>query len=184
LVTGEELFASETGRGDWDLLQPSTRASWDARARGERPFIAPEPRSNDTCLCSQLGLEPECPDHGEHVDPDPGVTVPCRDALPEEIPGGAQQVINRATKHGWDVRTTFAQGPHYDEHGKYVGQVDSIAVRASRDGRRFAATWIRKPWTKAGSSGTFEFQGAHIWPRHLEGGMHDSTTLTAYTKGA
>jgi hypothetical protein len=139
----------------------------------------------------------------------PPPEVPARPAEPDEIPRGATTVTNTARKNGWDVQVTYARGPwitsaglklivpgrieedEEDDDGdtdsaadKVPAIYDSIAVRARRGAQRVAATWIRKPWTKAGAAGGFTFAGAHIRPRHLNGGLHNSKTLNAYLKEA
>jgi hypothetical protein len=64
--------------------------------------------------------------------PVPAPEVPCRPAMPGEIPRNAQSLTRLATDNGWAVRTTYARGPWPVRDGFKV--VDSIAVRMHRDG--------------------------------------------------
>lgn len=194
-MPGREHFEQTTGRGDWDLLQPVTRASWEARARGERPFIPSDSSSK---------VNEEEPT--ERVDvPLPPPEVVARPAQPEQIPTGAARLAKSAAKLGWDVQVTYARGPWVLANGKtklidpnaqpgdsdddeesaedgVPAMCENIAVRCHKPGRVAVAIWWRKTWTRAGARGEFERAGGHIRPTYAGGGLHKAGPFGAYLK--
>jgi hypothetical protein len=200
MTAGRDAFEQITGRADWDMLQPDTRLAWEHRARGERPFIVPD-------RPEEVEAEPE-----HIVSVDPAEVVAWREAEKGEIPRGATAVANTARDNGWEVSVRYARGPWYTNTGRLKlivpGQIISddeeeeedaetgedstvhkvpaiystIAVWARRGAQRVAATWIHKPWTKAGAEGKSPFVAAHIWPAHNGGGLHNSIALKAHLK--
>jgi hypothetical protein len=203
-VTGDEtagraLFEETLARGDWDYLTETTKLSWINRAKGDLSFIPSARRDSDPDWhIRSLGAYGGDGDDASEAPTIPPPEIPARAAAEGEIPVGAKRVVNLARKAGWEVLVTFARGPWVtgkglllvstdegtgddDEAGagaeKVPAVVESIAVRAGRDGQRVAATWIRKPWTGPGAEGKYVFQSAHIWPTYGDGGLHDSATL-------
>lgn len=131
-------------------------------------------------------------------------TVAWRLAQPDEIPGGATTVANRARKAGWTLLVGYARGPWVtakdDETEEEAGIAEVITVQGRRRGARFRATWHRKLWT---SDDSYKFAGATIdpairgevaatkakkdrSPEHLGaetlGGLKNSKTLNDYLK--
>ena len=97
------------------------------------------------------------------------VRVPCRPALPGEVPDGAPRAAQKAAAAGWAVMLTYAAG--VEQRGTYVPETDresgrvkrlvrasvdveSIVLRAATpDARRFLV-WERVPGGRwAGVSG-------------------------------
>ena len=192
-MTGRELFEQTTARGDWEYLQPVTRASWEARARGDYSFI---PSDSSPILNEEAPTE-------QHV-PIPPPQVVARPAQPDEIPTGAKRLATTARNNGWDVQVTYARGPWVLANGKpklvdpdaqpvdtddeesvdggVPAQCENIAVRCHKPGRVAVAIWWRKLWTRAGLRGEWERAGGHIRPTHAGGGLHKSGPFGAYLK--
>jgi hypothetical protein len=204
---GRRAFEELTGRDDWDSLRTDTRRSWIARGQGDNAFIPP----SRSVAVNEDETERGVPLPAAYRF----AIVRWRPARPGEIPGGAAAVIKTARKHGWDVQVGYARGPWQsrgraalidpatgavddseegedatgtDSAGKVPAIYEVIAVHARRGDQRVAATWTRKPWTKPGREGKYQFGavpgvgGAHIWPPHDGGGLHNSKTLTDYLK--
>lgn len=99
-----------------------------------------------------------------------------RTAYPDEIPGGATAVANKARKAGWDVRVGFARGPWIGSDGDdktttaeegaapVVAICQMISVQGRLGEKKFHANWHCKLWTKPGQEGKYAFAGAMMWP--------------------
>jgi hypothetical protein len=67
--------------------------------------------------------------------PVPAPEVPCRTAVPEEIPKGASHLAELAQGNGWQVWITYARGPWPNRNAPDGFIIhDSIAVRMHREG--------------------------------------------------
>lgn len=200
-MTGEELYRRVNDSDDFGDLPEHLQAVWDMRARSfpftRSPQVNTEEREQLPVLPAwSYALAYSIRRWGDFTG---------------QLPLGPTRVRNTAAKNGWEVCVRWARGvwqsrgkaflidpaagpveeaeeDETDEAaadpapGKIPALYEVIAVHGRRGDSRVAATWIRKPWTKVGASGGWEFQGAHIWPAHLNGGLHDSKTLNAYLK--
>lgn len=193
MTDGRALFMETTDRdeGSWAQLARVSQRSWEQRAVGDRTFI---PSEHVNTMSREAAT----------VQPRPAPEVPARPAEASEIPGGARIVIKNAQRHGWEVAVSYCRGPwtmqaeHVeDEEGAELinkfGQADSILVRGSKSGHgRFAALWLRKPWTKAGQkrgsekrpdpNGGYQLELAQIRPRpaDVDNGIVNSDGLKAF----
>lgn len=192
---GRALFEETTGRvqaDQWPSLDETSKRSWVQRAAGNLDFIPSK---------SSL-LRREAPQAVSTRIPEPEVARVLVELDDERVPGGARTIARKAVKHGWKVLVSYARGPERvqsaqeAEEGDLIryAQADSILVRGHRlssTGQRqsFAASWIRKPWTKAGQSpptkqGAGGYQGdiRQIRPRpaDADNGKVDSKQLTAF----
>ena len=192
MTAGRALFMETTDRDEdsWAQLHPVSRRSWEQRAAGDRTFIPSE-------HVNKMNRE------AATVQPMPAPAIPARPADPGEIPGGARIVINRAKRCGWTVEVSYCRGPwsmqaehtEADDGTELIekfGQADSILVRGRSGQRRFAALWLRKPWTKAGQqrgtekrpdpNGGYAFTIGQVRPRpaDAENGIIKSDGLKAF----
>lgn len=159
-----------------------------------------------------LNVEVQTEREPEVVVPVPAPEVPARVALVAELADcpASTQMLRTAALAGWEAYITYARGPWVLGNGKVKlilpGVItsdndeeedgdeaaadpakvpaiyESLALRARRGGQRVAATWTRRPWTKLGAVGKYQFAGAHIWPSHNGGGLHKSAVLRAVLK--
>lgn len=70
--------------------------------------------------------------------PHPAPEVVARRANVEEIPRGAQAVVNLAERNGWTVRALYARGT---APGRAAKVVDLVALQIQGDTAFFVATW-------------------------------------------
>lgn len=88
------------------------------------------------------------------VPPDvaPPPVVPARPAEPHEIPASAASFIEKARANGWRVGSWYMQGPLMDAQWHFKQMVESVVVKAVRDGHMVVGIWwCRSPgaprWT-------------------------------------
>lgn len=153
---GRHLFETLTRRSDpgqWDRLSDTSKTMWEHRAAGRPDFVPSNAVPHRT---TQKIVSPA------PAPEQPAALITAGSGLWEmHMPGGAKQIVKLAEKEGWLVAVSYCMGPwsmqtehEESDEGDDVltkyGQADSILVRGRRGSQRFAAMWLRKPWTKAG----------------------------------
>lgn len=98
----------------------------------------------------------------------PPPVVPARRALHHEIPASALSFMARASEHGWTPRAWYMQGPKMTAQWKFQQMVESIVVKAIRDGHMIVAVWMcRSPgapsWPAKDWPGTPYVQSFNPW---------------------
>lgn len=74
-------------------------------------------------------------------EPPPAPEVPARLALAHEIPESAARFGLKATAEGWKVRTYYMRGPRMDAQWRFSQMVESVVVKALRDGHLLVGVW-------------------------------------------
>ena len=73
------------------------------------------------------------------VPPDP--VVPARPAHPGELPTSAGRWLNAAKENGWDAAAWYMQGPLMNAQWKFSRMIESVVVKAMRDGLLLVGVW-------------------------------------------
>ncbi len=76
---------------------------------------------------------------GPEIAPDP--IVPARPALAGDLPASAARWDRKAEQNGWTVEAWYMAGPLMDARWKFSRWVQSVVLRAERDGHRLIASW-------------------------------------------
>lgn len=174
---GRHMFETLTRRtepGQWDQLSPVSKIMWEHRAAGRPDFVP------STAVVRRMTQK--------IVNPIPAPRFPAVQIAPSMrfwrivMPGGAKQIVKLAESNGWLVSVSYCNGPwsqqaehEESEDGDDVltkyGQADSVLVQGRRGKLRFAAMWLRRPWTKAGrdpakktGAGGYQFAFGQIRP--------------------
>jgi hypothetical protein len=178
---GRHLFETLTRRSDpgqWEQLSQTSRLMWEHRAAGRPDFVPSTAEPHRTT--QKIVLPIPAPRF-------PAVRVTAGTVFWRIVmPGGAKSIVKLAEKEGWLVAVSYCNGPwtmqtdhETSEDGddlltKY-GQADSVLVRGRKDDLRFAAMWLRRPWTKAGrkpatkqGAGGYQLEYAQVRPAPLE----------------
>jgi len=109
-------------------------------------------------------------DHDEVVEPDvaPPPVVPAREAQPWELPASASRWAKAARENGWDVRAWYMQGPLMTAAWKFSRMIESVVVKAQRDGHLLVAVWQSNSpgapaWAKKDWPGTPYVESFNPW---------------------
>lgn len=94
---------------------------------------AHEPRVDPVPTKKAESLEP--------LVPPPPPVVPARPAHPGELPASASRWVKAAEENGWDVRAWYMQGPLMNAQWKFSRMIESVVVKAMRDGLLLVGVW-------------------------------------------
>lgn len=133
-----------------------------------------------------------------------GVHTRARLAMESELTGGVERLWKPALKAGWWCYITYHRAPWIEADGdlkvvtafavdltgdaeevSIVAMADVLTLVGYRAGKKFMATWVRKPWAKTKRrkvDATYKFESGHMWPS--DQGLIPSPALTKLIKEA
>lgn len=138
------LCGGEIGRWPSLNLLKQEVALWRHRTVGEgwgehQAVLGTPAHEPDIRDVPKKGAQRDVEQDGPEVPPAP--VVPARPAAPGELPTSASRWARAAGEAGWDVESWYMQGPLMNAQWKFSRMIESIVIRARRDGLMLVGVW-------------------------------------------